>query len=246
MSKRNILSIVIPAYNEEKTIIKVLEMLDNLKLPQGFEKEIVVINDCSKDKTKELVEKYVKGKEYIELLDNEINLGKTRSVKKGLQKVNGNWVIIQDADLEYNVEDIFKMLTYALENNLDVVYGNRFAGDNDLLYRSFYIGNRGVSFFSNIFTFPRIKKSIPDMEVCYKLVRGDVMREIAKNITAKSSFGLEPEITARLARYRVKGNHLKFGIVPIKYYPRTIAQGKHIRYMDGVKAVIEIIKFNLF
>lgn len=246
MSKTDILSIVIPAYNEEKTVISVLKQLENLKLPQNYKKEIIIINDCSKDSTRELIEEYIKDKENILFLNNEINLGKTQTVKRGLQKTSGDFVIIQDSDSEYRVEDINNILNFALENNLDVVYGDRFAGDNGMLYKSFYIGNKGVTFFSNLFTYPRIKKVIPDMEVCYKLVHGDVMRAIAPTIRATSSFGLEPEITARLARYKLNGRHLKFGIVPIKYYPRTIEQGKKIRYTDGIKAVAEIIKYNLF
>ena len=148
--------------------------------------------------------------------------------------------------MEYEPEDLSHMLDWALSKDLDVVYGDRFGGDNGLLYLSFFVGNKFVSFVSNLFTFPRIKKWIPDMEVCYKLVRGSVIRKIAPNISATSSFGLEPEITARLAKYRLKDKHLKWGVIPVRYYPRTIEQGKKIRYTDGIKAILEIIKYNLF
>lgn len=241
-----VFSIVIPAYNEEKTIKKLLEKVSNFVLPEGYKKEIIIINDCSKDKTEQIVKEYIKQRKGYSLISNEVNLGKTQSVKRGLQKTTGDWVVIQDADLEYEPEDLSHMLDWALTKNLDVIYGDRFGGDNGLLYLSFFLGNKIVSFVSNIFTFPRIKKWIPDMEVCYKLVKGSVIREIAPQITAKSSFGLEPEITAKLARYNKKGKPLRWGIVPIRYYPRTIEQGKKIRYSDGVKAVIEIIKYNIF
>lgn len=240
------LSIVIPAYNEEKTIRRLLEKVSAFFLPEGFSKEVIIINDCSKDKTEDEVKKFIKGRKEYYLINNEKNLGKTQSVKRGLLETTGNWVVIQDADLEYEPEDLSHMLDWALSKNLDVVYGDRFGGDNGLLYLSFFIGNKFVSLVSNLFTFPKIKKWIPDMEVCYKLVKGGVIRKIAPNISAKSSFGLEPEITARLARYLQKGKHLKWGVVPVRYYPRTIEQGKKIRYSDGTKAIIEIIKYNLF
>ena len=242
---KNLLSIVIPAYNEEKTITKLLDKVIELKLPSNFQKEIIVINDCSKDNTLNVVKNVIKKNKNITLLDNGENLGKTRTVKKGLLKTKGDYVIIQDADLEYDPRDITKMLNLAIEGDLDVVYGDRFGGHNELVYKSFYLGNKFVTFVSNIFTYFKIGKYIPDMEVCYKLIRGNIVRDIAPKISATSSFGLEPEITARLAKYKENGDGLKWGIVPIKYYPRTVEEGKKIKYTDGIKAVIEIIKYNL-
>lgn len=242
-----LLSVVIPAYNEEKTIILVLKQIKNLSLPKDWKKEVIVINDCSEDKTRQLLEEYKKNEDLeMVLINNEVNLGKTQSIKKGLQITHGDFVIIQDADSEYEVENISEMLNKALREKLDVVYGDRFSGNNGMLYKSFYFGNRVVSFFSDLFTYPRMRVHISDMEVCYKLVKGNIIRNIAPCIEAKSSFGLEPEITARLSRYKIEGKHLKLGITPIKYYPRTIEEGKKIRYSDGIKAIKEIIRYNLF
>ena len=241
------LSFVIPAVNEEKTITKLLQKVVDLKLPGNFEKELIIVNDGSKDDTEGVVKNFIKSNssENIKYLRNERNLGKTRTVRKGLLETKGDYVIIQDADLEYEPQDIVTMLQLALEEDLDVVYGDRFHGKNDLIYSSFYLGNKFVTFFSNVFTYFRIGKYIPDMEVCYKLMRGEIVRDIAPNISTMSSFGLEPEITARLSKYKKDGRKLKWGIVPIKYYPRTIKEGKKIRYTDGLKAMVEIVKYNL-
>lgn len=237
------LSIIIPAYNEESTLEQIIRKVEEITLPRNILKEITIINDCSKDKTLSIAEDLKQKYHNISVINNVQNLGKTQSVKKGILKSSGDYVIIQDADLEYDPKDIERMLSVALKDRVDVVYGNRFNKDNVLIYKSFYLGNKIVTFISNIFTYPRIKKYIPDMEVCYKLIKGNIARKVAKNISAKSSFGLEPEITARLARYN---KDLKWSIVSIKYSPRTIEQGKKIRYSDGLKAVIEIIKYNLF
>lgn len=241
-SENKKLSIVIPAYNEGKTIAKLLELVYDLKLPYSYEKEIIIVNDFSSDSTGLVVRGKISKWRNAKLIDNDKNLGKTQSVKKGLTETTGDFVVIQDADLEYDPKDLIKMLRLAIEDNLDVVYGNRFSGQNKMLYRSFYLGNKLVTFVSNLFTFLRIRRVIPDMEVCYKLVRGDIIRKIAPRIVSKSGFGLEPEITARLAR--TKG--LRWGIVPISYNPRTIEEGKKINYIDGIKAIVEIIRFNLF
>lgn len=244
--KKNLLSFVIPAYNEAATIEELLMKVIGLKLPGKFIKEIIVINDSSKDDTSKIVAKMAKKYKELSLLNNKVNLGKTQSVKKGLLKTQGEYVVIQDADLEYDPNDVVEMLQKAINKELDVVYGDRFGGKNGVLYAGFFLGNQIVTFVSNLFTFPRVKKWIPDMEVCYKLVKGDIFRDIAKTITATSSFGLEPEVTAKLARYKVEGKKLRWGIYPISYFPRTIEEGKKIRYTDGLKAIIEIIKYNLF
>ena len=129
---------------------------------------------------------------------------------------------------------------------LDVVYGNRFGKKNKVIYWQNYFGNKSLSIFSNLFTYPRIKTWIPDMEVCYKLINGNAARRIAEQIVSKSTFGLEPEITAKLSRYKVNKKHLKFGVVPISYYPRTLAEGKKMHAIkDGIKALKEILRFNL-
>lgn len=238
------LSIIIPAYNEEKTITELLRKVINVKWDRQTKVEIIIINDCSKDNTLQMIKKFRFNTNFI-IIDNKVNLGKSRSVAKGIIKSSGDYVIIQDADLEYNPNDIKMLLNKCIDKKFDFVYGNRFAGKNKLLYKSFYIGNKGVTFVSNIFTFPKLKKIIPDMEVCYKLIKGDIARDIASKLTAKSNFGFEPEVTARLANYKINGKHLNFEILPISYFPRTIEQGKKIRWKDGFKAIGEIVKYNI-
>lgn len=243
---KKILSFIVPAYNEEQTIIELLNKVLDIELPGKYMKEIIVIDDGSKDKTVELVTKLAKKKKEITLLRNSNNLGKTQTVKKGILISTGDYVIIQDADLEYSPSDIVHMLEMVVEKGYDVVYGDRFGGKNGVLYLSFYLGNKFVTLFSNLFTFWRIKKWIPDMEVGYKLVRGDIMRKLAKKITAKSSFGFEPELTALLAKYKSREEkELRWGIKQISYFPRTVEDGKKIRYTDGLKAIGEIVKYNI-
>jgi len=240
-----LLSIIVPAYNEEKTIIKMLEKLFMVKFEGNVNLEVIVVNDGSKDETLNLLTKYAETNKNIKVLNNPINIGKSRTVKRGILESNGSFVVIQDADLEYDPNDINKLLQICLKENLDFVYGNRFGGSNKLIYKSFYIGNKGVTFISNIFTFPRLRKYIPDMEVCYKLINGEIARDIAKRLTATSNFGFEPEITAKLSKYKINGKNLKLQILPISYFPRTIEEGKKIKWMDGIKALKEIIKYNL-
>lgn len=244
MSK--LISIVIPAYNEEKTLETLVNKVTDLKF-KDFEKEIIIVNDGSKDKTFEIMKKLESENPTIKAFENERNMGKTQTVKHGLLKSNGDYVVIQDADLEYEPLELIEILELAVSKNLDVVYGNRFGKKNKVIYWQNYIGNKALSFFSNIFTFPRIKVWLPDMEVCYKLVRGDVIRDIAKTIESKSTFGLEPEITAKLSKYRINGKNLKFGTMAISYYPRSINEGKKMKaFSDGFKALKEILKFNIF
>lgn len=240
------LSIVIPAHNESSTLEKLVGNVEQIKLPSGFESELIIVNDASQDNTLEIAEALAKKHANIKVLNNEVNLGKTRSVKKAIAETTGDYVVIQDADLEYDPDDIVTMLELAEKNSLDFVYGDRFSGDNAKIYHSYYVGNHMLSLISNVFTYPRLRKTIPDMEVCYKLVKGDIMREIGAKIHTKSMIGFEPEVTARLARYKLDGKHLKFETTSIKYFPRTIEEGKHVKWMDGVKAIWEIIRYNLF
>ena len=247
LPKFMLLSLIIPAYNEERSLTALLDKVLAVKLSNGFAKEIIIINDASKDKTKGIAESYAKKYSEIKVLSNATNMGKSQTVRKGILASTGDYVIIQDADLEYEPDEISSLLTKAVTENLDVVYGNRFGKNNKVIYWGNYIGNRSLSFFSNFFTFPRIGVWLPDMEVCYKLIRGGIARDVAQNIVAKSNFGFEPEVTAKLSKYRRDGKHLEFGVVPISYYPRSIAEGKHMKAIrDGMKALFEIIRYNLW
>lgn len=240
------LSIVIPAWNEERTLETLVNKVIDVELPYGVKKEIVLVNDASKDKTWEIMQNLASMHSEIKAYSNAQNSGKTQTVKNGISYTSGDFVVIQDADLEYEPSDFAAMLKLMIDKNLDVVYGNRFGKKNGRGYVQNYLGNLFLSFASNVFTFPRIRSWIPDMEVCYKLIRGDVARELGSKIESRSKFGLEPEITARLARYKLNGKHLKFGIVPINYYPRTMAEGKKMNAVnDGIKAVKEILTYNL-
>ncbi len=241
-----LLSFIIPAYNEERSLAVLLDKVLAVKISNGVSKEIIIINDASKDKTKEIAESYAKKYSELKVLSNEVNMGKSQTVRKGILASTGDYVIIQDADLEYEPDEISSLLEKAISENLDVVYGNRFGKSNKVIYWGNYIGNRSLSFFSNFFTFPRIGVWLPDMEVCYKLIRGNVARDLAQTIISKSNFGFEPEITAKLSKYKLSNKHLRFAIVPISYVPRSIAEGKHMKAIrDGFNALIEIIRFNL-
>jgi len=242
-----LLSIIIPVHNEENTLVEIVHKILDLKLPESVTKEIIILDDFSTDGSGEIIKNL--GEEYraIRVFQNEVNLGKSLTVKRGINESLGDYIIVQDADLEYCPDDIVRMVELMMEEKLDVVYGNRFGKRSKVIYLRNYIGNRIVSLVSNVFTFLRIKTWIPDMEVCYKLIRGSIARKIANDLKSKSTFGFEPEITAKLSRFERKGKHLKFGILPVSYYPRTIEEGKHMRaFKDGFKAILEIFRFNLF
>ena len=240
------LSIIIPVYNEEKTLEELVNKVLSIRLPNDFEKEVILVNDGSKDTSWEIIQKLVEKNKEVFGIQNDRNMGKTQTVKNGIIKSTGDYIVIQDADLEYDPNELVDLLNLARSENLDVVYGNRFGKKNKVIYLKNYIGNKTLSFISNLFTYPRLKVQIPDMEVCYKLINGDIAREIAQTIESKSNFGFEPEITAKLSKYKKDGNHLTIGILPISYYPRSIEDGKKMKAIeDGFKALKEIIKFNL-
>jgi len=236
------LSIVIPCYNEEKTLSEILDKLISLSLPQGFDREIVIVDDDSKDTSWQIIQQYSGKYDFVKGLKNENNMGKSQSVKRGILATNGDWVVIQDADLEYYPEDFAFMLEQTLKHGCDVGYGNRFGLYNGVIYWKNFLGNLGLSMFSNLFTIWKTRVYIPDMEVCYKLAKGEVYRDIAKTIQSQSNFGFEPEITAKFSRY----GDLKFIILPIRYSPRSYQEGKKMNAIkDGIAALVEIIKFNL-
>jgi glycosyltransferase involved in cell wall biosynthesis len=240
------LSLVIPVYNEGKTLEKLVSKVLAVELPVKMAKELILVDDGSKDNSREIMTSLEKEHPEIRIFFNSKNMGKSQTVKKGLKKTTGDFVIIQDADLEYEPDEIGDLISLMHENSLDVVYGNRFGKKNRVIYLHNYIGNKFLSFISNIFTYPRIRVWIPDLEVCYKLMRGDIARKIGRQLVSTSRFGLEPEITARLSKYKKNGKHLKFGVVPITYNARTISEGKSMNaFKDGTKALWEIVYFNI-
>jgi glycosyltransferase involved in cell wall biosynthesis len=243
------ISIIIPVYNEERTVSQIIEKVKKLKFPKKIKKEIVIVNDASTDKSMTFINKVIKtppeDTEFI-VLENKKNKGKSQTVKKGVLNSTGDLVVVQDADLEYDPRDLVRFVKIFLSNpHLDVIYGNRFNRSNKFNSLVHSLGNRSVTFLSNLLTRPE-GFAPRDMETCYKMVRGRIMRAIFNSLESTSNFGLEPEATAKLARYRkVGGEKLNFKDVDIYYKPRNFAQGKKMRWFKhGFEAFLEILYFN--
>lgn len=211
------ISLIIPVYNEEKTLAQLLEAVAKADFGD-IKKEIIIINDSSQDTSLDIAEKFAKKhkseKIKFQILSNDKNLGKSQTVKRGILKSTGDLVVVQDADLEYEPSELKLFVDLFKEDeNLDAVYGNRFGKDNKVVYWQNWIGNRFLTFVSNLFTIFN-KLWLSDMEVCYKMIRGDIARDIANTLESTSNFGIEPEVTAKLAKYvktnENKNSHLKF------------------------------------
>lgn len=229
------LSIVIPCYNEKATISQILKEVDEVTL-RGITKEIIIVDDHSTDGTRAILAKLPKAK-YRVLLQGE-NHGKGAALKLGLLAATGDVVVIQDADLEYDPKDYRRLLYPIKRGQADVVYGSRFVGGEPhrVIYYSHTLANKLLTTFSNILT----GLNLTDMETCYKMMTAEVVKKIAPKLQSRR-FGIEPEITARIAKSKVRVYE-----VGISYYGRTREEGKKIGFRDGVKAVGEIIRFNLF
>jgi len=243
------LSIVIPAFNEERSILSLLEKVVEIKLPRDIKKEIVIVNDCSTDGTKTLLESYIrKNRRYanFKLLDNDSNLGKSQSVKHGILHTTGELVVVQDADLEYNPNNLTDFVeTFLRYPNTDVIYGNRFNTENIFINPTHYLGNKFVTLLSNIFTYNK-GLIVKDMETCYKMAKGDIFRDLISTLESTTNFGLEPEITAKFASCRKEdGKKLNLKQLNIYYKPRSQQDGKKMRWFKhGFEALKEIIYFN--
>jgi glycosyltransferase involved in cell wall biosynthesis len=232
------LSILIPAYNEEKTIHLILDKVKAVVLPEGIEKEVIIVNDFSSDNTMQKLEAYkATNKDLsIQLFSQSKNRGKGAAIHKAIELATGDYLIVQDADLEYDPEEYNLLLKPILAGFADVVYGSRFIGGNPhrILFFWHSIGNKFLTNLSNMFT----NLNLTDMETCYKLVRSD----IAKNLNLKENrFGFEPELTAKLS----KVPKIRIYEVGISYYGRTYEDGKKIGWKDGVRAIYCIIKYGL-
>ncbi len=233
------LSIIIPAYNEENTILEILEILYNLNLPNNLGKELVIVDDCSKDNTLQIIKTFTQNHPdlRVQYFSFEINQGKGAALNKGIELASGDYIIIQDADLEYDPNEYSLLLKPILENKADVVYGSRFMGGNPhrILFFWHTIGNKFLTFLSNMFT----NLNLTDMETCYKLFRTDIL----KGLTLKEKrFGFEPEVTAKISRVK----KIRIYEVGISYYGRTYEEGKKINWKDGVWALWCIFKYNVF
>lgn len=220
------LSIIMPAYNEEKTILKILDKVKKVNL-KDIKKEIIIVDDCSKDKTRDILKK-LKG---VKAFFHAKNQGKGAAVRTGLKHATGDFVIVQDADLEYDPNDYPKLLRPLADGKADVVFGARFLTKHDARYKLYYLGNRMVSVFASIL----FMKNINDVETCYKAFRKDVIKNIS--LRAKR-FDLEPELTAKVLK---KGYRLVE--VPIWYRCRSFDEGKKITWKDGVKALYYLLKY---
>jgi glycosyltransferase involved in cell wall biosynthesis len=235
----NTLSIVIPAYNEERTIHLILNRVRDVKLINNIQKEVILVNDCSKDRTEDKILEYIQNNPDLPIryLKHEVNQGKGAALRTGITHAKGDYVIIQDADLEYDPNEYNILLKPILDGFADVVYGSRFIGGKPhrILFFWHTIGNKFLTFISNVFT----DLNLTDMETCYKVFKTDMIQSVKLK---ENRFGFEPEITAKIAR--IKG--IRIYEVGISYYGRTYAEGKKINWKDGFRAIYCILKYNLW
>ncbi len=233
------LSIIIPAYNEARTIHLILDKILAVQLNYNIAKEIIIVNDCSKDATKETIEAYIQshGDHDIRLYNHEVNKGKGAALHTGIASATGDYLIIQDADLEYNPHEYNIMIQPIIDGFADVVYGSRFMGGRPhrVLFFWHTIGNHFLTFLSNMFA----NLNLTDMETCYKLFQREIVQSIKLN---ERRFGFEPEITQKIARIP----KIRIYEVGISYYGRTYEEGKKIGWKDGFRAIYCIIKYGMF
>lgn len=234
-----ILSVIIPAYNEEKTLHIILDKVCAVDLIGGIQKEIIVVNDCSTDKTEEVIKQYINEHQGfpIRFVSHPVNAGKGAAIHTGIKSATGDYILVQDADLEYDPSEYNTLLKPMLDGFADVVFGSRFMGGNAhrVLFFWHSIGNHILTFVSNMFN----NVNLTDMETCYKLFRAEHLKQLDLR---EKRFGFEPEVTAKISRIA----KIRIYEVGISYYGRTYEEGKKINWKDGVRAFYCILKYGLF
>ena len=225
------LSIVIPVYNEAATISKIVDLVRSVDV--GMEKEILLVDDCSRDGTRDVLEKMAKENPDLQVRFHEVNQGKGAALRTGFGAATGDVVLIQDADLEYDPKEYPRLLQPILDGHADVVYGSRFLGGgaHRVVFYWHYLGNKLLTTLSNMTT----NLNLTDMEVCYKVFKREVIQSIPLQ---ENRFGFEVEITAKIAKRK-----LKIYEVPISYYGRDYSEGKKIGWKDGFSALRCIVKY---
>lgn len=232
------LSIIIPVYNEAGFVLSVLRKIKDVTLVNGIRKEVIIINDCSTDDSGKVIEDYIKSDSGLEItyLEHEVNQGKGSAIHNGIKHATGEYLIIQDADLEYDPDEYNDMLKPVIGGFADVVYGSRFTGSNPhrVLFYWHRLGNGLLTTFSNLFT----NLNLTDMETCYKMFDTEIIKAIKLK---EKRFGFEPEVTAKIARVP----DIRIYEVGISYYGRTYAEGKKINWKDGFRALYCILKYGI-